>query len=610
MNWNGRDYADHLVSSKMCNAISAEVQKKYLLPKQTTTSAPRLVNEGTVRSSNITTQMQIINNHLAPNKRIPQNVPSYQPRISPSMDFNSNHTTAIQPQAATNNQVEHMASHYMPTFMSDTLIVNGRHQVYVSDVDDGPYMFSIQLKNSEQKMEEMMADIAKCTLTQISRKPALGMACLARFSEDSKIYRVVIKSIYPDSCQLLYVDYGNSEKAQYNNIFDIPEKYLRLKTFAVRVSLAGLKTLPALPEHVKGLFKDMVTDKVLDMVVVPPDGKTFVQYCELTIDGESMLDRLKEISSGLPKFIEPTPLSNDDFVVIRYVESPKLFCVQQTKNITEYNLMMDKLLQYCLTAPTLSKYDIGIACAARYKNDTEWYRAEILKVSGSNAMIRFVDYGIVLTIETDKLKEISYTLGYDFLVMPKQAVTCCLRGFDSLQTISGSSQDQMELLAEDSLGERRNFRVKIDGQVNDIVLVNLTDESQLPNLDLSMRMLQLSMSQKSFRELMNKQSATRQNIAPPTNNMFDRHANAGSNGSAMLDSGFAESTTANSSASIWDTPEHNNKPKSRTSASNNNREDSGIFTSSLRSSEHHGVEDKHQHYANPSFDNRYVFYNC
>lgn len=216
-----RDYSEHLINNNICKEISADHQKKYLVPTQKIQSTPRQINKpiadtGPVRSIN-TTGKQMINNHLKNNK-IPQNMPSYQPRI----DYNSNPTN-IQPPVATNqsNQVD---SHYVPTFMSDTLIVGGQHQVYVSDVDDGPCMFSIQLKAHEQKLDEMMADIEYCELKPLSRKPTLGMACLARFSEDNKIYRAVIKSISPDSCQLLYVDYGNSEKVVDNNIYDIPDQ--------------------------------------------------------------------------------------------------------------------------------------------------------------------------------------------------------------------------------------------------------------------------------------------------------------------------------------------------------------------------------------------------
>lgn len=532
----------------------------------------------------------MISNYLGgrPNK-VPQNMPSFQPRISPSLDFNLN---SMKPTLTTTSEQLSSLPHYMPVFISDTLIVHGLHQVYVSYVDDGPYMFSIQLKSSEQKMEQMMADIANSPLQPLSRKAALGMACLARYSADKNIYRAVVKSIYRDSCQLLYVDYGNSETVSLNHIYDIPEHFLRLKTFAIRVSLAGLNALPPLSQDVKTFFKNTVADKTLDMVVVPPDGKAFVQYCELRLNGENLLNRLKDIVSKVPKFLEPATLSDDDVVVIRFVESPKLFYVQQTKNIVEYENMMDKLYQYCEGAPFLNEFEKGVACAARYKDDKEWYRAEIISVNGSDALIRFVDFGIELKTKARELKEISY----EFLSMPKQAVLCCLFAFDTMQTLSNSARDQMELLAEDTVGERRNFRVKVHGNVGNAMLVNLIDESQVPYLDLSKRMLQLSLSQKSFKQyelkLQNKTVAItrsagdRPAIITSANDGSDAHFHAALNEKSTSDSGFQDSTSTRISKSdaTQRTPDRDNRSNGRSNPKNNNRNDSGM--SSITSAGH------------------------
>lgn len=227
------------------------------------------------------------------------------------------------------------------------------------------------------------------------------------------------------------------------------------------------------------------------------DGVSFPAVCEaqcnkLTISGEQMLNRPKDIP--FPKYIEPIQLNDGDDIVIRYVESASVFYVQKTKNIPYYNDMVDKLMQYCLTAPSLKTFETGMACAAIYRLDSEWYRAQIEEINGKDALIRFVDFGVVLPTETINLKEISKA----FMLYPKQAVRCCLLGFDTLQS-SCTSSDRMELLAENALGERRNFRVKIYGHVNDSILVNLTDELETPPLDLSKRMLQLSLPHDTYR---------------------------------------------------------------------------------------------------------------
>lgn len=51
-------------------------------------------------------------------------------------------------------------------------------------------------------------------------------------------------------------------------------------------------------------------DRIFDMVIVTAVGKAFFQYCEICINGESMVNRIKDILSEMPKFIEPTSLTS------------------------------------------------------------------------------------------------------------------------------------------------------------------------------------------------------------------------------------------------------------------------------------------------------------
>ncbi len=237
---------------------------------------------------------------------------------------------------------------------------------------------------------------------------------------------------------------------------------------------------------------------------------------------ETMQNAIENLPSGksgttemLMKFTESAHLNDYDIVVIRYVESPKLFTVQQTKAIAEYDAMMDKLSDSCVTAPTIVKPQIGMACAARY--ESEWYRAEIVAMSGTNAMTRFVDYGNELTIAINQLKQ----MDDEFLVLPKQAISCCLFGFESLDTTS-TARDSFELLAENANGERRNLQVKIHGDVNGIALVNLLDNTQVPILDVSMRLLELTLPRNVFLEYKFKKTNKEPSAAPapPGTNRF------------------------------------------------------------------------------------------
>lgn len=371
------------------------------------------------------------------------------------------------------------------------------YSVYCSYIENGPNLFSVQLKSSEEDLDQMMSDLSNIPLKNLSQKPQLGMACIARYSEDKLLYRAVIMNIMLTECQVVYVDYGNAEQVKYDDIYEIPQEFLYHSIFAMRFALYGSKELEPVTPEIKAYFRSLVMDHELQLTVMPVDGPMFLQYCNLFYNGHSVLDLLLNKIRECPTFAPPLPLVENEFVVIRYVETPKKFFIQQTQNIMKYETMMDKLMVYCQTAPTVKTPRKGMACAAKYNQDQDWYRVEILELQNNKALVQFVDFGIYNEIEIDKLKVIKL----DFLSLPRQAIECCLNGFENIQVLSDTARDQLELLAEDSQGNRRNFRAKIiDTLENSVLLVNLQDDSDA-HMDLSIRMFQLSMPPKTFRYL-------------------------------------------------------------------------------------------------------------
>lgn len=383
----------------------------------------------------------------------------------------------------------------IPTFKSNSLMVGSKHIVYCSHIEDGPNLFSIQLESNEDKLDRMMADINNVPVENLQDKPVLGMACLARLTEDNNLYRAVIKGIKATTCSVAYVDYGNNGDVDFRHIYHIPSEYLQNKIFAMRFTLSGYKQHGS-TEAVNQYFRTSVLNQKLELKVMPLAGPPFVQYCELYVNGVNMLDKLNDIANECPKYVQPPNLHENDFVLIRYVQTPKKFFVQKATDVDGYEKMMDKLMVYCQTAQLLRNVKVGAACAASYGQDRDWYRVEINSIKGSRAFVKFIDFGISIETEIKNLK----TISPEFLSMPKQAIECCLEGFEDIQNLRELSRDQLELLAEDSAGLRRNFKVKINQQRSDrTYILNLIDDTITPILNLSTRMYQLAMPQKSFR---------------------------------------------------------------------------------------------------------------
>lgn len=78
------------------------------------------------------------------------------------------------------------------TYKACTLEPGCIYPVYVSYVNDGPCHFSVQLKQSEEVLSMLMADINSITLKPLEEIPIPGTICLARCQEDGNICRAVV----------------------------------------------------------------------------------------------------------------------------------------------------------------------------------------------------------------------------------------------------------------------------------------------------------------------------------------------------------------------------------------------------------------------------------
>lgn len=492
----------------------------------------------------------VIGNVVEPPKTYQQVPPNMNPSMRiPFVDYSSHQTTSNSEESSRTPTANRPEGYNIPSFKSNTLMVGSRHEVYCSYIEDGPKLFSIHLKSNEQDLDQMMFSLGNCPLVHLADKPSLGMACVARYSEDNNLYRAVIMNIKPRTCHVAYVDYGNSEEVAFNNIYQIPVAFLKHTIFAMRFTLSGCRELGQSNEKLNKYFQTLIMEHELELVVKPLDGPPFVQYCDLYHNGYNIFEKLKDMANDCPKFVAPSPLVQDELVVIRFVESPKKFYVQQKSNLEKYDLMMDKLALYCQEAQPVPKLQVGAVCATTYGQDKDCYRVEIMELSNGNktAAIKIVDFGIIIETSVNTLKAITA----EFLALPLQAIECCLEGFVDIPNLSELSRDQLELLAEDAAGARRNFKVKIKSQRNDPLLVlNLIDDSTYPVLDLSTRMFKLAMPPKSFRhfEQQKYQKPSDRPVNAPKPAIEDKYLST----DKVLNSTVRESPPGRSAASVSD----------------------------------------------------------
>ncbi|XP_069701642.1 uncharacterized protein tud isoform X2 [Periplaneta americana] len=376
-------------------------------------------------------------------------------------------------------------------FTSPMLEIHSEHMVYVSYVEDGPSSFAIQLQAAEGTLSSIMNEINNPPPTPLTQPLMPGSVCLGRFSEDQTLCRAVVMAVLDDKCRLYYVDFGNSEVIPHSEIFELPQKFINPKVMALRFTLSGLKTLN-ITNDLKSYFKELVTEKLLRLRVVPPEGPPLKQYGELYLNNANVLDllvqKLKEKQTVQLSYSDlPLPqIGSNDNVKVSYVVNASHFYVQLEFNAEALNSVMLAVEAVCSgTATSLdgSQLRVGLPCCAQYKEDEKWYRAKILSSSSGLVEVMYVDYGNTDSVPLSCLQRIDPNL---VQILKTQALPCCLSGFQE------NTDDDLGVRFEEMTLEKTLTMVVVDKLQNDRLLVELYDASSGSHVNIGTQLLRSS----------------------------------------------------------------------------------------------------------------------
>nr|CAA44286.1 tudor protein [Drosophila melanogaster] len=372
----------------------------------------------------------------------------------------------------------------IPAFRTTSLTVGLTYDVVISYVENGPYLFWVHLKSSDHDLSTMMGQIERTKLKALAQAPELGTACVARFSEDGHLYRAMVCAVYAQRYRVVYVDYGNSELLSASDLFQIPPELLEIKPFAFRFALAGTKEIEPIDDSMKRIFKKSAIYRNFELTVQAPESVGSMQTCHLNQNGTNMLELLRQLKNSRQSYKKAEQLENDDAVEIRFIDSPSNFYVQKVANIGKFEQLMDEMFSYYnATREFPDQLILGAPCIV--KCDQEWYRAEILRVDDS-VIVRHVDFGYEQNVKRHLIGHIAEK----HLEMPRQAIKCCLKGFENSELSEDKITDQFEMLAEESNIRRRTFSVRIFRiEPDGLNVVNLLAK----NLNVMKKLYKLSM---------------------------------------------------------------------------------------------------------------------
>lgn len=158
-------------------------------------------------------------------------------------------------------------------------------------------------------------------------------------------------------------------------------------------------------------------------------------------------------------------------MVVTEVTSELHFYAQHADQGAKLEALMNKLRQdFQSNPPITGSYTPkrGDLCAAKFSEDNEWYRAEIEKIQGGNATLRYIDYGNKEVAPTTRLASLPAAFSSD----KPYAVEYCM-AFIQLPADNEYKDESARAFAEDVLN--RNLLLNVEYKANNVTYVTLTD---------------------------------------------------------------------------------------------------------------------------------------
>ncbi|XP_059144788.1 tudor domain-containing protein 1-like isoform X2 [Physella acuta] len=291
--------------------------------------------------------------------------------------------------------------------------------------------FYVRLDSNNEKFKSMMKDLNESISSAPAvARPSVGCFAGVKFSVDHVWYRGRVEKMYGDECQVLFIDYGNTERMLVSSLREIPQGLDSLPAQAIHCQLDGKPEMFTTQAHDK--FKKFVENEMVDIQVLRQDQNGFsVQM--FAPDGADILALLvgayKVIPEEAPKKISNLVLENKVPLKVECVNmmSASQFYVQVCDHVTsiaESMIGLNKRLQD--KAEVLRTVSVGDFVASGFSQDEEpiWYRVRVDGVRGDKCSVFFVDYGN----SEETLKSSLRKLSEEDFILPACTIKCRLNG--------------------------------------------------------------------------------------------------------------------------------------------------------------------------------------
>ncbi|KAH9503261.1 hypothetical protein Btru_068605 [Bulinus truncatus] len=375
------------------------------------------------------------------------------------------HSLKIVPSSSSSNLKDAIISE-VPHLCDETLLLGDIARVNICFIVSAGhfYVHLVSKKNSFlTMMKEMNQSIQSAP---VMSAPCVGSLVAVQYSLDDLWYRGKVKSIQGNECEVIFMDYANTERAQIGSLRELSSDFTQLPVQAIRCRL-NIKSQPS--KEADDGFKKFLENETVHIKAVKHAQEGY--SVNIAVPDHIRLDFLKDMDINQPS-VEQEIVSLDFAVntVVKVhcvsMEKPLRFYVQFTEHASSLMETTRKLNKRLTSQPeTLRSVFVGCFAAAKstFGEEEDWYRVKVESLSGDKCLVHFVDYGIpeqILTSGLMMLRDEDYKL-------PACAIACRLKGCQMHYSSSNSSFLTM--------GQNLIESIKILGREEDCLIVDVLD---------------------------------------------------------------------------------------------------------------------------------------
>ncbi|CDQ58920.1 unnamed protein product [Oncorhynchus mykiss] len=307
------------------------------------------------------------------------------------------------------------------------LVVEARStdQVILRYIGEG---YSQALETMEESMSTVYSQLSAQRLLPF---PSAGELAAVKVEGGEEVVRAQVCEVMTDKVTVYYVDHGFSEVLSRTKLLELQKDFLKLPFQATTCTLAGLEQFSS-ELSVLQTLESLAVGKILlvELLQHDADPPQVVLYDTSHDDEVNInvvcLKALQDKAMENPLQVNSTYMNVS---VTNVCSDGTIFCQLPSRGRVKLNEILDKIEAFFITQVTseslVSTPFCGKCCLARYKG--RWSRVEITNLHGSRVLdIKFVDLGVPASVEVIELREIPPSFLHELMVIPPQAIKCCL----------------------------------------------------------------------------------------------------------------------------------------------------------------------------------------